>query len=242
MKTECIAKSHVGRKRKSNEDSILANNAQNIFIIADGMGGLAGGREASRLAVETVMNYLTDKNEIEDPIRMLSDSLEEANSALYAYSKQSLGNRKVGTTLTALMIKESKYYIGHIGDSRCYRLRLSDMKTITEDQTLVNDLLKQGRITAEQAIIHPERHIITEAVGISESISALFYQGEIRPKDIYLLCTDGLYDLVNEDEIKKEMETARSDLTRAADNLISTANRMGGDDNISLILVKISEE
>lgn len=239
MKVTCSYKSEIGKVRKSNEDSLLVDRDHFLFMIADGIGGLARGKETSEMAIRlTHENILYKFNNLEPEMR-IQKSMNFANHAIYTFAKQNRQDKGVGTTLTTLFLYGNNYYLGHVGDTRCYLLRGSTMQIITEDQTVINELLKKGEISVEEAELHPEKQILTEALGVNSTANILTYRGKIEEGDIFILCSDGLYDYLYESEIVEEVRANKQDIFQANENLFSIVNLRGAEDNISIIIVKI---
>lgn len=239
----------VGRKRDHNEDSLLINESMGLFVVADGMGGHAGGELASRLAVAAVEDKLVDEREANgalfDPGLALADAEELSNllreafdhacSTIFSFAEERPRLAGMGTTLTALLVQGKNVFIAHVGDSRAYLIRDATIKQLTEDHSLVNEQIKAGMLTPEQAERSPLKNIITRSVGFERHVAADVFGVEAEEGDVFLLCSDGLSNLVDDDTI---LRLVRSEpFERLPQALIDQANERGGDDNITAIVI-----
>ena len=224
---------HVGKIRKNNEDSLAVIEPE-TFVVADGMGGQAAGEVASQMLVETVKNFLPLVSETwsED---ILKKSILKSNAEILKKSKENPQLQGMGTTATILHLHQGKAYFAHIGDSRIYRMRNSNFEQITEDHSYVETLVRNGELTPEQAKAHPMKNILTQAVGAVDDIEVETGNFPIAEGDIYLLCTDGLTNMVEDFDIGKIL----SESENPADDLIQSALDNGGHDNISVIVVRV---
>jgi protein phosphatase len=244
------AKTDVGRKRDHNEDSHLVNPDLNVFVVADGMGGHAGGETASRLAVETIDREMKAFHarpdnpwaaQVEIPDSPLADALrdavEGACSAVWKTAQANPNLDGMGTTVTALLVNGDHVFVGHVGDSRCYIVRGPDVLQVTEDHSLVNEQLKMGLITPDEARHSRLKNIITRSVGFEEDVlvDAMGLRGE--PGDTFVMCSDGLSNLVEDQEIARVVR--EEPLDHAPDKLIDMANERGGDDNITVLVIRL---
>ncbi len=239
---QVFAKTDIGRERKTNEDFYYISKPEDkikLFILADGMGGYNAGEVASKMAVETVRDYIykhfeKSKESKEKLEQLLKDAIEHANSAIYkrAQSKKDLNG--MGTTLDVCLIYNSKIYIGHIGDSRVYRIRKEFMRRITRDHSYVQTLIEDGKITKEEALHHPKRNMLTKALGCMENVEPDVYTKTFIKDDIILMSSDGLTNMVNETDI---YNIVKQDKLNAAENLVKQANENGGYDNITVVII-----
>ncbi len=241
---EWASRTHIGKIRNKNEDSLFADEKSNrIFIVADGMGGHNAGEIASKLAIEKVSEMLKDnldnlsKVDEFDIENLIQEAIKEANTDIYKKSLSSNSLDGMGTTITLALFVDNKVYFGHIGDSRAYLLRKDELTQLTEDHTLVCELLKNGTITEVEAKTHPKRNVITKALGTEESPLPDTISYNIKEEDIIILCTDGLTNIVDNYEIKKCFKN-ESDIQKACDYLVNQANDRGGFDNITLIAIR----
>ena len=231
MKT--YAKTDIGNKRKMNQDFFYCSNHnvgsfQNLFIVADGMGGHKAGDHASRLCVESIVNSIKASRR-NTPVTVLNEAVLSANEAVY--------NGGMGTTVVACTLYENKLYIANIGDSRLYIIN-DDISQITKDHSLVEEMVKNGNITESEARIHPQKNIITRALGIDLQVHADYFEIDVKSSDIVLMCTDGLTNMIEDDDIEYIVKHSNS-LEKAVDALIAKANENGGNDNITVILAEI---
>jgi len=241
---------HAGKRRKINQDYLgfcLPKNKSQIskgslFVLADGMGGYSGGEIASKMAVEYLINnYYTNKNN--KLIYLLRDLFRETNQNIFDLSQKVPALTGMGTTLTAVIVKNQKLYCAHVGDSRVYLISSNKMIQLTPDHSYVADLIRSGSITKEEAKNHPKRNIITRAVGADIKLKVDMIQKRINfQKTPYLLiCCDGLYREVSEDLIIKTVFSLR-DPQSICDKLVMIANENGGSDNISVIVVLLTKK
>jgi serine/threonine protein phosphatase PrpC len=236
------ARTDTGRVRKGNEDSLHAdaNAHRGIFIVADGMGGHAAGEIASEMAVQTVSGDLADLNDLETEraADRVADALRDANRAVFQRTRKELEKTGMGTTVSALLLSDTHYIIGHVGDSRIYLVRDGEMKQLTRDHSLVQEQVDAGLLTPEQARKHPQSNVITRCVGMADDIEPDVLEGEARMGDCFLLASDGLTGMV-EDRRIMQLLGSRAAPARIVDALISEANNNGGNDNITAIVVRV---
>ena len=227
-------KSHVGLVREQNEDTVLVDEQQGIFILADGMGGHNAGEVASLLAAETLRDALQGQTASADLLRL---AFRRANRAVF---ERQLGEESLsgmGTTLTALWEAGDHVLLGHVGDSRAYLYAGGRLRQISEDHSYVADLVRAGAITEEEAFHHPRRNVITRAVGTDESVRADVVEILKAPGEKWLLCSDGLTDLVRDPEIAEIL--AQFSGQEAVEQLVDKALLYGGKDNVSVLLVEV---
>lgn len=225
----------TGLQRRANEDSLLVRSP--LFIVADGMGGAQAGEVASRLAVEAFSSGLRDGS---DPETSLALQVGEANSRINELSHQRTEHAGMGTTITAVYVGERDVSVAHVGDSRAYCLREGELLRLTDDHSLVDELIKQGRLTPEEAEGHPQRSVITRALGPEPAVEVDVRSFRARAGDVYLICSDGLTTMVGEEELG-ELLGAHERLRDAGKALIGAANAAGGKDNITVILLRLEE-
>ena len=229
-------KSDTGRQRRGNEDSLYARAP--LFAVADGMGGAQAGEVASRMAVETLGRGLPDGGG--PPQDLLAARIEEANESIHQRSRADANQAGMGTTVTAVYVGPDEAAIAHVGDSRAYLLRDGELRRLTEDHSLVEELLRQGKLTAEEASEHPQKSIITRALGPEPVVEVDRQTLPLRHGDVFLLCSDGLTSMVDEAQIARMLASGRS-LTEAGQALVSAANDAGGRDNITVVLFRVEE-
>ncbi len=228
------AKTHKGLVRPTNQDSLLV--AHNLYGVADGMGGHRGGETASRIAVQVVRNLLQGKTPEESSLRI---SMEAANRRIFDMQRHELALSGMGTTFTMLWEGQQSMHIAHVGDSRAYRYRAGELAQQTEDHSVVGELLRNRVITPAMAKTHPYRSVITRALGTDATIEVDLICLDKQVGDVWLLCSDGLYNMVEDVEIAQILQDLEGE--RAADALLESALSHGGSDNISLLLGCVTE-
>ena len=224
----------TGRKRRRNEDAYVVQPP--LFAVADGMGGPQAGEVASRLAAAAVRESSFPGSAAEQ----VAELIQEANRRVWQRSNEDRTAAGMGTTMIVALVEDGHVVIGHVGDSRMYRLRDGRLDQLTEDHSLVAELMRSGKLSPEEARIHPQRSVITRALGTDPDVDVDVYTVETRPEDIYLLCSDGLFSMLEDDEIEATLERNRADLDTAARELIRQANREGGEDNITVVCFEIA--
>lgn len=230
----------IGRKRKVNQDYLFFSDEPigcfpNLYIVADGMGGHKAGDYASRYTIERVVASVS-RNTGEEPIAIMKEAINKANELLVAESREDESKSGMGTTLVIGTIIGNKLFVANIGDSRLYVVG-QNMRQITRDHSLVDEMVRLGEINADEARVHPDKNIITRAVGTSDHVEADFFEVEITVDDTILLCTDGLTNMVRDDEILdiiKKYDNAQA----ATMQLVKEANANGGRDNITVMIIK----
>ena len=234
------SKTDIGNKRSMNQDYVYCNdqpvgNFHNLYIVADGMGGHKAGDYASRYTIERVVASVS-RNTGEEPIAIMKEAINKANELLVAESREDESKSGMGTTLVIGTIIGNKLFVANIGDSRLYVVG-QNMRQITRDHSLVDEMVRLGEINADEARVHPDKNIITRAVGTSDHVEADFFEVEITADDTILLCTDGLTNMVRDDEILdiiKKYDNAQA----ATMQLVKEANANGGRDNITVMIIK----
>jgi serine/threonine protein phosphatase PrpC len=232
---EQYAGTDTGRQRRANEDSLLARSP--LFVVADGMGGAQAGEVASRIAVESFQPGLPDARE---PELALAELARAANARIHELSHSNAEHAGMGTTLTAAYVGEDEIAIAHVGDSRAYCMRDGELVRLTDDHSLVDELMRQGRLTPEEAVEHPQRSVITRALGPEGTVEVDTRSFRARAGDVYLLCSDGLTTMVPEATIA-EVLAGNERLRDAGEALIAAANEAGGRDNITVLLLRVEE-
>jgi serine/threonine protein phosphatase PrpC len=222
--------SDTGKKRRRNEDSYVV--APPLFAVADGMGGAQAGEVASKLAAAALED--TDSGSSSGQERVVS-LIQEANRRVYARANTDPATSGMGTTMTVALVEGQLVTIGHVGDSRAYLVRAGRLEQLTEDHSLVNELLKSGKLSPQEAETHPQRSVITRAVGTDPDVDVDAFTVDALEGDVFLLCSDGLTDMVDDEGILDVVERYHDDLDRVAKSLVSAANRGGGEDNITVI-------
>lgn len=232
---EHYAITDTGLQRRANEDAMLARAP--LFVVADGMGGAQAGEVASRIAVET---FGANGEDFSDPEHALTAHAHEANARIHELSHSDAAHAGMGTTLSAVYVGEQEVTIAHVGDSRVYCMREAELLRLTDDHSLVDELIRQGRLTPEEAEEHPQRSIITRALGPEPTVEVDTRSFKARGGDVYLLCSDGLTSMVGEQRMAQLM-TEHHRLRDLGQALIDEANSAGGRDNITAVLVRLEE-
>jgi PPM family protein phosphatase len=225
----------TGRQRDANEDTYFAQSP--VFAVADGMGGAQAGEVASQLAAES---FETVQRGSESPEAYLRAIAKTANARIHRLAESDSTRSGMGTTLTAALVEGEEVGLAHVGDSRAYLFREGELKLLTSDHSLVEELRRQGRLTDEQAEDHPQRSIITRALGPERDVEIDTMTYRARPGDVYLLCSDGLTTMIKEDRIAAILSAART-LKEAVDQLVAEANEAGGRDNITVVAFRLDE-
>jgi len=255
MKIRYAAATDPGRVRKNNEDAFIADPALGIFAVADGMGGHASGEVASHMAVdllqEAVARAGTEKNLplseestaiLSSPAKVLVQGIRLANQRIYKASQEKQEYKGMGTTLVAVYFSPPSTIVAHVGDSRLYLLRGQTIEQVTEDHSLVWEHYKQGLIAKEALSSSPQKNIVTRALGIQPTVDVEVQELEVQQGDFLILCSDGLSDLVEDEEMLRRVNGTAGDLTRACDDLINQANLRGGKDNCTALLIQIEQD
>ena len=233
-------KTDTGSKRSSNQDSIFFSDKPvgplpNLYIVADGMGGHKAGDQASKMAIDIAVDFIR-KSTIENPIAVLKRAMIFANNEIYKTSSKDPDLRGMGTTMVVAVCDDAKLYIANIGDSRLYAVG-NEIKQITMDHSLVEELIRDGKLERRRGRNHPEKNIITKAMGSKEEVIPDFFEVDMESDCKYLLCSDGLSNMVEDDEIRDIVVDGGEDLRAITQNLIDRANYYGGADNISVVLI-----
>ncbi len=233
-------KSDVGLKRLNNEDSFLVNPELEVCAVADGIGGAASGEVASRIFCDTSLELFSQANiqSEEDTLKMMQTIFQLANEKILNKAKQEPEHNGMGCTAELLKFIDQIYVIGHVGDSRVYLFRQGELKQITKDHSLVQEQVEQGLISAIEARTSALRHQILRAVGVNDYLAVDFIKGRTLPGDIFLLCSDGLSDMIEDSVIQQELSLPTT-LQQKTDTLIQSAKSAGGHDNITVILCEV---
>ena len=255
---ESAGLSDVGLRRKSNEDSFAISDDQTLLIVADGMGGHAAGEVASRLAVESIERHISgsdprkeptvpasfrspsgDEAGLPPPARRVLNAIRLANQEIVRSVRKDSSMRGMGTTVVIALIHGSRAFIGSVGDSRAYLVRDGNLRQLTSDHTLVNEQVRAGALSTQEARRHPARNILTRAVGSQEDVEPDLVEQDLRPGDMLLLCSDGLTTMVEDADILKTVLAHADDPQTACRALIDLANERGGDDNVTVVLARL---
>ena len=254
MKLVYQAVTDVGRKRKGNEDSLFVNPEQKLFVVADGMGGHAAGEVASRVAVESINEFVcltSGDDEITWPFGLdqnmsydgnrLKTAVRYANRKVLEAMKERSEYEGMATTVAAVLVDGEEANLAHVGDSRVYLFRDSGLDQLTSDHSWVNEQLQSGVISPDQARTHPLRNVVTRALGGKPDLQVDMQLHKLRPGDLLLLCSDGLTTMVPDEEIARVLEEAAADVPKAAQGLVAEANSRGGEDNITVLVIQFQE-
>lgn len=239
MKT--FSKTEIGMVREVNQDYVFVSDLPvgslpNLFVVADGMGGHKAGEFASRFTVEVVKEALAESSE-EGPEAMIRQAITSANRKLLETAKQDSRMEGMGTTLVVATVIERTLYLANVGDSRLYLLN-DEIKQVTKDHSLVQEMVRLGGIKQEEAKNHPDKNIITRAIGAKEDVEIDFYEYRLKKGDVILMCTDGLSNMVEDEEMLHIVKGSR-DVVEAVEGLIERANQNGGKDNIGVVVVDV---
>jgi serine/threonine protein phosphatase PrpC len=250
MKVKAYGLTHVGRQRQHNEDTFLVADEAKLFLVADGMGGHAAGEIASRIAVDSISEFIVHTKEDDGTwphaydehytrtTNRLVAALRMANTRVLEAMRKDARLRGMGTTVVACMADGEKISIAHVGDSRAYMIRKGKISRITSDHSWVFEQVQAGMLTEAEAEKHPLRNVITRALGGALSVNPDASEIDSKPGDVYLLCSDGLTGMVPEEEILTLVAANTDDLEKACGELVDVANEHGGLDNVTVILVK----
>jgi len=254
MKITYKAVSDVGRKRKGNEDSLFVNPEQHLFVVADGMGGHAAGEVASKVAVDAINEFVCltggdeeitwpfglDENISYDGNR-LKTAIRYANRKVLEATKERSEYEGMATTVAAVLVDGEGANLGHVGDSRVYLVRDGKITQLTSDHSWVNEQIQSGVISPDQARTHPLRNVVTRALGGKPDLQVDMQLHKIKSGDILLLCSDGLTTMIADDEIARVVADAGGEVEKAAQALVASANAKGGEDNITVLLLRFDE-
>ena len=239
---KAFAVTDIGRVREMNQDSYYispGDGSIKLFIIADGMGGYKGGEVASSLAIESAKNYILDnyndtKKEKECILELLRSAIEYANSVVFEKSKEVEDLNGMGTTIDICLVHSNRVYIGHVGDSRVYRQRKDFFRRLTTDHSYVEQLIKEGNITREEAYNHPKKNMLTKALGCTAFVEPDVLVKGFQKNDVLLMCSDGLTNMLRENEIS---QIIKQDPETACQKLVDAANQRGGIDNLTAVII-----
>lgn len=252
LKLRYAGNTHVGMKRAHNEDNLLIIQEENLYMVADGMGGHASGEVASEMAVKTVAEFFQQTSADEDvtwPYKMekarryeenrLAASIKLANLRIFETASQNSSQRGMGTTIVVLNFSGNSAYLGHVGDSRIYRLRKDKLDLVTEDHSLLNDYIKMKDLTPQEIENFPHKNVIVRALGMKETVQVDVKHDEPEPGDLYLLCSDGLNGMITDADIERILIANRNNLEAGCEKLIEAANAGGGTDNCTVVIVEV---
>ncbi|MFZ3017361.1 MAG: Stp1/IreP family PP2C-type Ser/Thr phosphatase [Gallionella sp.] len=251
---EIVSLTNPGMVRSHNEDSVACDAACGLSVLADGMGGYNAGEVASGIAVSVVATEICQRLQEASPIErdeesgdelgvaLLRDNIRKANISIYQAAQSQPQYSGMGTTIVAGLFYDNSVVVGHVGDSRMYRLRDGVLETITRDHSLLQEQIDSGMISIEDARLSKNKNLVTRAVGIDADVVPEIHVHDVQLGDIYLLCSDGLNDMMEDEDIQSTLYAMQGNLPLAAEQLIQQANDNGGRDNVSVILVKVKGE
>jgi protein phosphatase len=233
-------RSDQGKIRNSNEDSYAANSKNRLFLVADGMGGHAAGEIASQIAASTVEEIVAARRATDtDPEETIRVAAREANVRIYDAQRQNPDLAGMGSTLTVLYLRGGQYYIAQVGDSRAYRLRADRLEQLTRDHSLVWHLYENGILRKEELSSHPQKNLITRSIGPHPQVEVDVERGEAHEGDVFLLCSDGLTDVVPDERIRRLLSESSKSADEIGEALVAAANSAGGPDNITVVVVRL---
>lgn len=239
MKT--FSMTHVGRRREMNQDYMYTSetavgNLPNLFLVADGMGGHAAGEYASKFTVENMVEKIGSSSG-KQPVALIKEAVEEVNALLLAEAEADASKAGMGTTIVAATVIDGRLYAANVGDSRLYVINREQITQITRDHSLVEEMVRLGEMDKEAAKDHPDKNIITRAVGVLPEVAVDFFEIALAEEDTILMCSDGLTNMVEDSEIKR-IVLGQRDIVEKAEKLVETANQNGGRDNITVVLIE----
>jgi serine/threonine protein phosphatase PrpC len=251
---EIVSQTHPGRVRAHNEDSVSFDAERGLVVLADGMGGYNAGEVASGITVSVLstevkhsLQSMRPEDKIEESgedvaVMLLRENVQKANASIFHAAQSQPQYAGMGTTVVAGLFYDNQVAVAHVGDSRMYRLRGETLEILTRDHSLLQEQIDSGMITREDARLSRNKNLVTRAVGIDEQVEVEIHVHDVEVGDIYLLCSDGLNDMVPDEDIGGTLAALKANLELAADQLIEMANDNGGRDNVSVILVKVKGE
>ncbi|MDR2215971.1 MAG: Stp1/IreP family PP2C-type Ser/Thr phosphatase [Nevskiaceae bacterium] len=247
----CVGQTDTGRVREHNEDMIACDGELGLLVLADGMGGYNAGEVASGIAVKTIFNLVREALETQDltlgdpasglsrPAIILRDAIQRANKVIYQTARSQINCEGMGTTVVAALLFDNRIAIAHVGDSRLYRLRDGMMKQLTLDHSLLQELVDRGFYSPEEAQRASNKNYVTRALGVEVNVDVELQDQPVHKGDVYLLCSDGLSDMIEDDDISLTIATFGQNMGSVAQHLVQLANDNGGKDNISVVLAQV---
>ena len=254
-KVEIVCQTDVGQVRDHNEDYVSSDDRIGLAVLADGMGGLNAGEVASSMSVHLLMDelraYAAGESTLEQELaegddmpnqsQIVARAIEKANSSVFHVSQTQPHCEGMGTTIAVSMFYDNKVTIGHIGDSRVYRFRDNKLEQITKDHSFVQELIDKGLYTKDEARASSKKNVVTRALGVAPKVVPEVHEYKVKQGDLFLMCSDGLTDLVGDSDIEKTFRELGSNLSVTAGHLVEVANASGGKDNISVVLIRINK-
>jgi PPM family protein phosphatase len=252
-KLNCIGQTDTGRVREHNEDMIAVDGELGLVVLADGMGGYNAGEVASGIAVKTIFNLVRESIEFQDlaspdsttglsrPSIILRDAIQRANKIIHQTARTQAQCEGMGTTVVAALFHNNRISVAHVGDSRLYRMRGAEIEQITLDHSLLQELVDRGFYSPEEAQRASNKNYVTRALGVENQVDVEMQEHPVQKGDVYLLCSDGLSDMIGDDDIAMTVSTFGANLATVGQHLIQLANDNGGKDNISVVLTQVLE-
>jgi len=254
-KVEIVSQTDVGQVRDHNEDYVSSDDRIGLAVLADGMGGLNAGEVASSMSVHLLMDelrayaageftleqQLAEGDDMPNQSQIVARAIEKANSSVFHVSQTQPHCEGMGTTIAVSMFYDNKVTIGHIGDSRVYRFRDNKLEQITKDHSFVQELIDKGLYTKDEARASSKKNVVTRALGVAPKVVPEVHEYKVKQGDLFLMCSDGLTDLVGDSDIEKTFRELGSNLSVTAGHLVEVANASGGKDNISVVLIRINK-
>lgn len=239
MKT--FSMTDIGRRRDTNQDYMFTSertvgNLPNLFLVADGMGGHAAGDYASRFTINQIVEYITQSKE-QKPVALLEKAISRANRLLLEEANADEKKAGMGTTIVGATCQKDKLYVANVGDSRLYVVNQEKIIQITRDHSLVEEMVRMGGMDKEDAREHPDKNIITRAIGVGAEVVVDFFETNISEGDVILMCSDGLTNMIDDEDIR-QIILGQRDIAEKAERLVQTANENGGQDNITVVLIE----
>ena len=240
-KIASFGKSDVGLKRRNNEDAFVVRPEIGLCLVADGMGGAAAGELASRIFAETTLEVFSaaDGRSEKEALQLVQRAFGWANERILSHAKENPPHKGMGCTAELVAFSDEGFVLGHMGDSRTYRFRGGQLKQLSKDHSFVQDQIDHGLITFAEATKHPLRNLVLRAVGVEENLALDLVRGKTFPGDVFLLCSDGLTDMLD-DTLIREIVSSTIPLPQKVEQLVDTANSAGGHDNITVVLSEVT--
>lgn len=237
LRIEYGAQCDQGLVRTSNEDSYVANEESMVFLVADGMGGHAAGEVASQISASSVEEIMSGRSPDTNPEDLLQLAVQYANKRVYDTQEEQPECRGMGSTLTVLTFMKDRYYVAQVGDSRAYLFRDNALEQLTQDHSVVWSLFESGILTKDDISRHPQKNLITRSIGTHPEVEIDFFDGDAAEGDIYLLCSDGLTDVLSDQDILQIIKSSSKNPQKIAEKLVDTTNSSGGPDNVTAVVV-----
>lgn len=240
MRIECGARSDQGKVRASNEDSYIANAQNGLFVVADGMGGHAAGEVASKIAITSIEKTISSCEPGSNHQDIIELAIQEANARVFETQRLKPEFRGMGSTLTLLLFQDNQYHVAQVGDSRAYLLRNGVLNQLTQDHSIVWPLYQSGILTKEDLSRHPQKNLITRSIGTHPQVDADMQSNDALEGDIFLLCSDGLTDVLSDQDISRILSREGKSPQQLCELLVDEANAAGGPDNVTVVVIRLA--